>query len=986
MTVRPDHARCDVCALKKFWTRQKTDAWAPVCAEVPPTSTTLIVGAAPGNEEVSASRPFVSRNALEATAHLESAGFSRGKVSYTYTVACRYPGTGDAKAIKKFEAAVARRKDPKYQSPKLCCAPRLEAEVAAHRFLLLCGSLPAKAVLPGNPKLQDIRGGPWPAPETDVPLSLRGKKVLVVDDYNTVSRDPALQPLFAMWAKKAARWFYGEIDWQDPSYIVNPPIDYLERRLLEWESGKGLPPSPGHLLAGLPELDTVSRSEGFLGERSSRTVEAEDIPAWVIYDVETDGVDPETANLRCCVFYDGRDRLPNGEPATFILAWRSIADHPMREELAALRVARTSRKAEVFLQAADKIYAAALEENTVLAENLRRLTQKYSGAPRDAQADIADDIRTAVLALGGIRDVPITMMEPDYAAAVDDWMVRFLQAPYVVKAGWNNRTYDRVVMRQAFGVDPEPEVDFVLWHRLCWPNFRHSLWFAGSTLTDVFPWKAEKAAVNAPSDEVLHKYNSRDGAVTYKAGLPLQGRAAAGGHTLWHYGLLEELQDVARGIHRLGMYVDEERRQEHENTQEARKAAALKVVREFEPGLNPRSTKQLGDLLYKRHALPPSIFTETGAPSTSDEAIRDLYSSPLTPKEILPLLRAIRDYKASEKLLNTFIRKFRRGSWHPKKGQWIVDPSGLARPEYLVFGTAGWRWSSAGAFNSQNIPEFLRDMFVPPEGSVFVYADFDQLELRLSAALAGASYYLDAFEQDHIDVHNLSAQMIFGDAYWTLPGAPKDKRKKGEKGSKFSDRRDLVKRVVYLGIYGGEADALKTVLSEIEQRIPRKHADGTPIVDDTGRPLYDLKFPYARMPREKISDILQSWRDAAPEYQSWWADSVQRYRKHGYIEEPIWGLRRPFYSEEFNKIVNIQVQSGGCALAHNAMLLLKRGPIPFDFERKQGIVAQTHDALVVQVSEDRAEEAREYVEGYMTQRYPHLNVTFSTEAKVQKHW
>lgn len=834
------------------------------------------------------------------------------RASLTYQVLCRYPM--DPKTFEAFVASPRHSyKKRDLVSPRVACAGRFAAEVDAHQNLVLLGDQPIKAVFPGAPKADDVRGGPWPAPETPVPPALTGKKALGMFSPWQLREAPGMRPVQTTWAAKARRWFYGGLRWKDPVCLLNPPPKQLEALLALWEGrspGEGAdapwatPPKlpVGSYLVGQQELDDVSMRGGFTGRRAQVAPPlppgVDDKLVVVAYDYEASGVEQATSAIRCLNFHDGTN--------TLTLLWRSVEACPP------------------------------------------------PGPERALQ--------------------PVDCMEPAYEAYVRGWLRRVFRSRRFVRAGWNSSGYDRGATTALLGIEPTHEVDYMLLHKLCWPHWRHSLWWTGSTLTDVYPWKAEKAATNATTTPVLLTYNARDGKVTWDAGKVLLKRIRQSGHGPRHVGLLEELQAAARGCRALGMRVNEQRRQEHEAIQEARATEALETIRQFDADLNPRSYPQVARLLYDRLGLTCTEWTETNAPSASDEAIRGLYGDEKTPTEYLPLLRALRDFARSQKVLSTFVRKFKAGTFEPETNQWVCDPTGLVRHEYLVTGTVGWRWASAGAFNAQNIPIFLRDMFLPSDPDcVFVYADQDALELRVACGLAGATRFLDVFEKRTMDVHNLSGQLIFGEAYWQLNGAPPDRSMKLHPDDKdgvleFAQRRDLIKKMVYLAIYKGTAHALRGVLSKVEQL-------------RNGR----LVFPYGRVSEEYLTSVISKWLEQVPEIPAWWERVIAGYNKNGYVEDAIWGLRRWFPDGlEDREAINTTVQSTGCAMVHNAMLRLIREVIPF--EGPEGLASQTHDALMFQVRASRAAEVAEALTETMTCRYPHIPVTFTAKAKVRHHW
>ena len=109
-------------------------------------------------------------------------------------------------------------------------------------------------------------------------------------------------------------------------------------------------------------------------------------------------------------------------------------------------------------------------------------------------------------------------------------------------------------------------------------------------------------------------------------------------------------------------------------------------------------------------------------------------------------------------------------------------------------------------------------------------------------------------------------------------------------------------------------------------------------------------------------------------------------RATGYIEEVVLGRRRYFADEDYNAILNFGVQAGGFAVVGLSMIELVERHLPFDFDRKHGLVNQLHDAVLFAVPEDKAEETRDVVTEVMTRSVPGLPVTFSAEAEIGTSW
>ena len=167
-----------------------------------------------------------------------------------------------------------------------------------------------------------------------------------------------------------------------------------------------------------------------------------------------------------------------------------------------------------------------------------------------------------------------------------------------------------------------------------------------------------------------------------------------------------------------------------------------------EEPFNINSTKQLGELLFEKLALPPVKKTKTGY-STNADVLEKL-------KGKHPIIPAIMDYRMLTKLKSTYAE----GLTH------AICPDGRIRTTFQNLVTATGRLSSTEP-NLQNIPvrtdmgAEIRKMFVPKPGFVLVDADYSQIELRVLAHIADDEVMRDAFVSG-ADIHAVTASQVFG--------------------------------------------------------------------------------------------------------------------------------------------------------------------------------------------------------------------------------
>ncbi len=165
---------------------------------------------------------------------------------------------------------------------------------------------------------------------------------------------------------------------------------------------------------------------------------------------------------------------------------------------------------------------------------------------------------------------------------------------------------------------------------------------------------------------------------------------------------------------------------------------------------NLNSPKQLGQVLFEQHQLPVLKKTRTG-PSTDADVLEQLAAM----GHEVP--RLILEYRELQKLRSTYVEVL------PAR---VNAATGRIHTSFNQTGAATGRLSSSDP-NLQNIPvrtprgEEIRAGFIPAPGSLFLAADYSQIELRLMAHLSGDPAFTTAFRQGD-DIHRQTAAIIFG--------------------------------------------------------------------------------------------------------------------------------------------------------------------------------------------------------------------------------
>jgi DNA polymerase-1 len=316
---------------------------------------------------------------------------------------------------------------------------------------------------------------------------------------------------------------------------------------------------------------------------------------------------------------------------------------------------------------------------------------------------------------------------------------------------------------------------------------------------------------------------------------------------------------------------------------------------------NLNSPVQLREILYTERGLTPGKKTKTGysTDAATLEKLRDEW-----PEFIEPLLA----YREVEKLRSTY------GTGLLAE----VAPDGRIHATFNQTVARTGRLSSDQP-NLHNIPvrsdegRLFRKAFVPAPGHRLLVADYNQIELRCIAHLAGDPGLIDAFTSGR-DIHNATAARVFG----------------VEPGDVTVEQRSKAKMVSYGLAYGMEAYGLGQRLG---------------------------------IPTDEAAVILDAYFTAFPKVQAYMDATVAEARERGYTET-LFGRRRPI-PELSNP--NFRIRQAGERQAMNAGIqglaadIFKVALVRIDAalaaaQRRAQVVLQVHDEVIVEVPADECDE------------------------------
>ena len=171
-----------------------------------------------------------------------------------------------------------------------------------------------------------------------------------------------------------------------------------------------------------------------------------------------------------------------------------------------------------------------------------------------------------------------------------------------------------------------------------------------------------------------------------------------------------------------------------------------------------------------------------------------------------PLCKAILDYRATEKLLSTYVDKL---------PECINEKTGRIHCNFNQYGAKTGRMSSDNP-NMQNIPSHnhdIRQMFKATDGYVMMSSDYSQQEPRAMAAMCGDTTMLQAYKEGK-DLYASIAALAFGTTYENCL----EFRPDGTTNKEGKERRSSAKSILLGILYGRGINSIAEQLHTTKQK------------------------------------------------------------------------------------------------------------------------------------------------------------------------
>ena len=881
-------ALCDQCYL-----RNKNEG-GPVPPELNPEAKFVVVGEAPGNDECEAGRPFVGRSGAELDQSFLLNGVRRQGYSLLNTLCCQPIGNKLDHALHQWERESKKREKAglvRFRSPMDCCRPRLLAELAlaneAGKNVIAVGKRAVDVMIgKGGGSILRLRGGP-------VTL-LDGTKVM-----------PTLHPAFVLrqrrWTRafrtdlgRAVRWFSGISGWREPRATYQPTPDqlwaFLNRHPAYAYDTETRSPIPGRPDLAKECLLALLSVIGF----------ATDEEAMVVQLVSKDGQVRFYSQQKEALILDIIREWAVGP--SLKIDWNGYYDYGIL-----------------------KWNLGVIIQNRLDGILVHRVVESEIPHGLGVVASIHTDIPGA------------WKLEHSSAAAETDaeWC-RYNLLDCTMEFRATSNLLQSLTLRRQEGTFQQ----FQAIQRYCIGMHEQGLW-ANSFARDEWDVKLRRDAVGQLA--MLRTLLSLPGCgLSASEAASFNPRSTPQLTDLFfdRWQLVPEEFSEKTGDPSTGD--DAIRALMRDKSLSPPRQEFLKVLRQFRATTLMRGTFVRRMISYEKPVIKDSYaYDEVEEREHQEEALLNGEELPTgdTHGYILADGRIHPHWLPQSVVTGRLASNTPNAMNYPRKLRNIIAPHPGAggvqlcatMPMYpKVNGKptmADWLRTLCGSGWNQHDP--IR---------VFIYADEDQLEMRLIACFAKITRLLEAFEGRQ-DPHSINGEAFFGDQF---KRAVADKGLDEEHGKRFDRLRDFSKIAFYALCYNALFETFYDIITSTED------ADGN--------------LPFVHYTERQVRVIYDSYIKRTPEIAKWWEDELALASRQGYLAESVHGFRCDFLDgvhadektgrldkRQQNKIINWRAQATGHALVADAAISLTEGPgAPLAFGRYghgTGLIMDGHDRL-----------------------------------------
>jgi len=517
----------------------------------------------------------------------------------------------------------------------------------------------------------------------------------------------------------------------------------------------------------------------------------------------------------------------------------------------------------------------------------------------------------------------------------------FFENDRIEKIGQNMK-FDLLMLLQ-YGIKLNGKMfDTMIAHYLVQPELRHGMDYLAEILLnyrtihfeDLVGSKGKNQAdIRSVDLKKLCEYAAEDADVTFRLKQILEKELKANGLENLFYEIEMPLMKVLATMEHTGVRIDSEALSQ---SSEILTNEMLELEQEIHKiagyNFNVGSPMQVGEILFDRLKLDDKARkTKTGQYSTSEDVLEKIRSKH-------PIIGKILDYRGLKKLLSTYIDSL----------PLLISPvTGKVHTSYNQTVAVTGRLSSTNP-NLQNIPirdaqgKEIRKAFIPDQDSLFLSADYSQIELRIMAHLSGDANMMEAFING-LDIHTATAAKIY----------------KIPLNEVTTEMRRKAKTANFGIIYGISVFGLSDRLG---------------------------------IPRAEAKELIDGYFITYPDVKKYMDSSIQRAKEAGYVETLL-GRKR--YLPDINSqngvvrgfaernAINAPIQGTAADIIKIAMVRIQNRLEKENLEAK--MTMQVHDELNFTVPTGELEKVRKLVIDEMEQAIQ-LRVPLTADCGVGDNW
>jgi len=517
----------------------------------------------------------------------------------------------------------------------------------------------------------------------------------------------------------------------------------------------------------------------------------------------------------------------------------------------------------------------------------------------------------------------------------------FFQSEHIEKIGQNIK-FDLLMLAQ-YGLELKGKMfDTMIAHYLVQPELRHGMDYLAEIYLKyrtihyediVGPKGKSQPSIRTVDLNKLCDYASEDADVTFQLKQILEKELLANGLDNLFYDIEMPLMQVLATMERTGVRIDSEALKQSSLILTEEMLVLEKEIHKI-AGIefNVSSPMQVGEILFVKLGLDDKAKkTKTGQYSTAEDVLEKLQSKH-------PIIGKILDYRGLKKLLSTYIDAL---------PLMINKKTGKVHTSFNQTVTSTGRLSSTNP-NLQNIPirdaqgKEIRKAFIPDADSVFLSADYSQIELRIMAHLSGDVNMMDAFNSG-LDIHTATAAKIYK--------IPLDEV--------TTDMRRKAKTANFGIIYGISVFGLSDRLG---------------------------------VPRAEAKELIDGYFETYPGVKTYMDSSIQRAKEMGYVETILGRKRFLADINSQNNIVrgfaernaiNAPIQGTAADIIKIAMVRIQNRLLQENLQAK--MTMQVHDELNFTVPINEVEAVRKAVVEEMEDSI-YLRVPLIADCGVGANW